>query len=129
MPLKKQQDLISSIQDAAEQALDQTVLLGLITVLSLLKANPNISQKRLSAAISVSPPNLATLLDRLEERHLLLRQRNPLDKRSQTLVLTPDGQRLCTKAEKAVVELEAAAAMGLNPEEHALLISLLQKIA
>ena len=150
--------MISSIQDAAEQALDQTVLLGLIgyncrraymnimtkftkrmakfelrpvdfTVLSLLKANPNISQKRLSAAISVSPPNLATLLDRLEERHLLLRQRNPLDKRSQTLVLTPDGQRLCTKAEKAVVELEAAAAMGLNPEEHALLISLLQKIA
>ena len=157
MSLKKQQELISSIQDAAEQDLDQTVLISLIgyncrraylnimtkftrrmakfelrpvefTVLTLLKANPNISQKRLSVAISVSPPNLATLLDRLENRNLLVRQRNPMDKRSQTLILTPEGMRMCVKAEKAVVDLEAAAALGLSSEEHTLLISLLQKI-
>jgi DNA-binding MarR family transcriptional regulator len=36
------------------------------SVLSLLNANPDITQKRLSQAINVAPPNLAILLDRLE---------------------------------------------------------------
>lgn len=154
---KKKLDFIQSIQDAAEQPLDQGVLLGLVgyncrrayinilplfhkrmekfelrtvefTVLSLLKSNPNISQKRLSKAINVSPPNLATLLDRLEERGLVLRQRNPLDKRSQTLVLTPEGQRLCVKAEKTAVELENQATAMLSDAERAQLVQLLQKI-
>lgn len=98
------------------------------TVLSLLKANPNINQKRLSVAINVSPPNLATLLDRLESRGLLVRQRNPLDRRSQTLVLTTDGARMCVKAEKTASELEEKATAALNPDERAQLIMLLQKI-
>ncbi|SFV05673.1 MarR family winged helix-turn-helix transcriptional regulator [Pseudoduganella namucuonensis] len=155
---KKSADLISAIQDTADQALDQRVLLSLVgynlkraylsimpvfekrmakyelrpvdfTVLSLLKANPNIQQKRLSAAINVSPPNLATLLDKLEGRHLIQRQRNPLDKRSQTLVLTEDGARLCDKAEKTASDLEIAASNKLTVAERAELIRLLQKIA
>ncbi|MGC8141384.1 MarR family winged helix-turn-helix transcriptional regulator, partial [Salmonella enterica] len=65
-------------------------------MLSLLKANPNINQKRLSKAINVSPPNLATLLDKLEQRGLVVRQRNPQDRRSQVLALTPAGMRMCT---------------------------------
>lgn len=157
MPHNKSQQLISSIQEAAEQELDQSLLLSLVgynckraylhikpmfdkrmakydlrpvefTVLSLLKANPNISQKRLSDAISVSPPNVATLLDRLEQRALLQRQRNPLDKRSQTLVLTAEGLRLCDKAEKTASELEATASNALTDAERAELIRLLQKI-
>jgi DNA-binding MarR family transcriptional regulator len=98
------------------------------TVLSLLKANPNLSQKRLSAAVHVSPPNLATLLDRLAARGLLERQRNPIDKRLQMLVLTGEGMRLCGKAEKTVEELEAVAASSLSNAERAELIRLLQKI-
>jgi len=96
--------------------------------LSLLKANPNINQKRLSVAINVSPPNLATLLDKLESRGLLVRQHNPLDRRSQTLVLTADGARMCVKAEKTASELEEKATAALNAGERAQLILLLQKI-
>jgi DNA-binding MarR family transcriptional regulator len=98
------------------------------TVLSLLKANPNINQKRLSKAINVSPPNLATLLDRLEQRDLLMRQRNPQDRRSQTLVLTSAGMRMCTKAEKTAAELEEKATEALDHAERAELIRLLQKV-
>jgi DNA-binding MarR family transcriptional regulator len=157
MAQKNPSQLISSIQETAEQDLDQSLLLSLVgynckraylqikphfnkrmakydlrpvdfTVLSLLKANPNISQKRLSVAINVSPPNLATLLDSLEQRGLLLRQRNPLDKRSQTLVLTTEGMQLCRKAEKTASEAEDEASSALNPAEKAELIRLLQKI-
>jgi DNA-binding MarR family transcriptional regulator len=157
MPAKKQLDFINAIQEAAEQPLDQSMLLSLVgyncrrayitimplfekrmakydlrpvdfSVLSLLKANPNITQKRLSQAINVSPPNLATLLDRLENRGLVVRQRNPLDKRSQTLVLTPDGMRMCIKAEKTASELETEATAALTDAERAQLLGLLQKI-
>lgn len=98
------------------------------TVLSLLKANPNINQKRLSKAINVSPPNLATLLDRLEQRDLVMRQRNPQDRRSQTLVLTAAGKSMCVKAEKTAAELEEKATEALSDAERAQLITLLQKI-
>jgi DNA-binding MarR family transcriptional regulator len=157
MPPKNSQQLIDAIQETADQELDQSLLLSLVgynckraylhikpvfdehmakydlravefTVLSLLKANPNVQQKRLSAAINVSPPNLATLLDRLEARKLLVRQRNPLDKRSQALVLTAEGARLCDLAEQTAVELEAAASSALTDAERAQLIQLLQKI-
>jgi DNA-binding MarR family transcriptional regulator len=99
------------------------------TILVLLKTNPNINQKRLSKAINVSPPNMATLLDRLEARELLSRQRNPLDKRSQTLVLTAEGLRLCARAEKAVEELEVDVTSALTEAERVELLRLLHKMS
>ena len=96
------------------------------TVLSLVQANPDINQKRLGHAIKVSPPNLATLLDRMEADELIMRQRNPLDKRSQILVLTPKGSALCTKAEKAAAQAETVP--GLSDAERHELMRLLQKV-
>lgn len=98
------------------------------SVLSLLKANPHINQKRLSVAVKVSPPNLAILLDKLQQRGLLLRERSPLDRRSQTLALTPAGLSMCAKAEKTATELELDATAALTDDERAQLIRLLQKI-
>lgn len=98
------------------------------TVITLVNTNPNITQKRLSQALNISPPNLATLLDKLEARGLLERQRNPADKRSQTLVLTAEGQKLCKKADKTVYELEYEATSALTDQERAELLRLLQKL-
>ena len=98
------------------------------TVITLIRANPNITQKRLSQAIDVSPPNLATLLDRLETRGLVVRQRNPADKRSQTLSLTKEGRALCQKADKNAQQLESEATDMLTNEERVELLRLLQKI-
>jgi DNA-binding MarR family transcriptional regulator len=154
---RKQAALAAAVLEAREQPLQQDLLLSLIgynckraylsimplfaermaqyelrtvefSVLSLLRANPNITQKRLSQAISVSPPNLAILLDRLEERGLLVRRRNPLDKRSQALALTSAGSRLCARAEKTASELEQDATAMLSSAERGQLLVLLQKI-
>jgi DNA-binding MarR family transcriptional regulator len=155
MPTKPRMKSAKLVQQAAEAPLDQSKLLKLLgynclqaylcvvpmfvkrmakyrlrpvefTVLSLVKANPDINQKRLSQAIKVAPPNLATLLDRMEARGLLVRQRNPLDKRSQTLVLTPEGTNICVKAEKTASEAEVVT--SLTDAERAELLRLLQKI-
>lgn len=157
MPTKNHEKFVNAVQEAADQPLGQEVLLGLVgyncrraylsimplfhermseyelrpvdfSIISVLHANPNITQKRLSNAIKVSPPNLAILLDRLEARGLLLRQRNPLDKRSQALMLTPSGDRLARQAEQTVSKLEAEATSALTDAERRRLLALLQKI-
>lgn len=77
------------------------------TVLSLINSNPHINQKRLGQTIRVSPPNLATLLDRMQSDGLIDRQRNPYDRRSQILALTPKGLEVCQKAENVAAKADA----------------------
>lgn len=98
------------------------------TILTLTNANPDLSQKRLAHAIKVSPPNLTPLIDRLEKRSLIARMRNPADKRSQVLALTPQGKKLCEEADRMVFELEYEATSMLADDERAELLRLLQKI-
>lgn len=98
------------------------------TILTLVNANPGINQKRLAQASGVAPPNMAPLLDRLEQRGLLARQRNPADKRSQVLVLTEEGRDLCAQADRMAFKLEHDATSVLSDAERAELLRLLQKI-
>lgn len=97
-------------------------------ILTVLKANADISHRRVADAINVSPPNLAPLLDRLETRGLIVRQRSAQDKRFQTLSLTPTGLQLCSKAEKTVIALELEATKMLTDTERKQLLGLLQKV-
>ena len=96
------------------------------TVLSIVGANPGINQKRLGETINVSAPNLATLLDRMEQSGLLTRQRSRQDKRSHELVLTTAGAERYEKARKQVEQHKSHPA--LTEQEHRQLIKLLQKV-
>lgn len=141
----------------APEPLDQTFLLGLVghsarlassgirplfaqrmaghdlrqaefAVLSLLDANPGISQKRLADAINVSPPNMAAVLSRLFERGLIRRERQPSDQRMQILLLTPAGTRLYRKAAATALDLDQEATAMLTPAERRELLRLLKKV-
>ena len=96
------------------------------TVLALVAENAEINQKRIGETINVSPPNLATLLDRMQDSGLLQRQRNPKDKRSHIVVLTDHGKTLYEKTRSSVATLEKPA--SLTSAEHDQLIHLLQKV-
>ncbi len=98
------------------------------SVLAILRDNRDVTQKRLAIALDVSPPNLAVLLDRLQERGLVVRVRNPDDGRSQMLQLTADGRELARRAAGIVAALEIDATSALTERERAELIRLLQKV-
>jgi DNA-binding MarR family transcriptional regulator len=98
------------------------------TVLILVRANPNVNQKRLGRTLGIDPPNMATLLDRLEKRKLVARARNPADLRAQHLLLTLQGRALCGAAEKVVRKLEVDATSRLTRSERTELMRLAQKI-
>lgn len=97
-------------------------------VLSLLKANPGTSQKHIAEGIGVQPPNLTPVIERLEAREMIARERSPQDRRRQIFFLTESGLRLCEKAEKTAFELEDEACKVLSPDEQKQLLHLLKKL-
>lgn len=97
-------------------------------VLSTLRRNPGINQKSLAEALAIAPPNLATLLDRLESGGLLTRQRSTDDKRIQLVSLTPQGTKLHAQALKSARKADQAAVHRLSNHEQEQLKLLLSKI-
>ena len=99
------------------------------SLLLLVLANRPLSPKKLAQALALSAPNLTLLLDRLQERGLLRRERSQIDRRSQNVVLTDDGQRIAQASGAAAVPMESALFDRLSRAEHAMLIELLLKVA
>jgi len=99
------------------------------SLLMLLLANGPLSPKRLGQALALSAPNLTLLLDRLQARELILRERSPTDGRSQNIVLTPAGQRMAGDSAAAAEPMEAVLGDRLSRAERLMLIELLRKVA
>jgi DNA-binding MarR family transcriptional regulator len=99
------------------------------SLLMLVIANPGIVPKRLARALAISAPKLTLLLDGLQSRHLIQRQRNSADGRSQHLLLTERGRKLARDAAAAAEPMERELLGHLSRAEHAMLIELLAKLA
>lgn len=99
------------------------------SLLMLLMANEALAPKQLAATLALSGPALTLLLDRLQERGLLRRERNPADGRSQHIALTEAGRRLARQSAAAANPMESALQQRLSRAEHAMLIQLLCRLA
>src|SRR3954463_15186261 len=67
-------------------------------VLHHLDAQGPIAQRDLALALRIQPSNLVALLDQLQERELLARSPDPLDRRRHRVELTAPGQRAVKRA-------------------------------
>lgn len=99
------------------------------SLLMIVMANEAIAPKRLARALAVTAPNLTLLLDRLQDRGLISRERNPADGRSQHVLLTAKGRKLARDAAAASEPMERELLRSLSRAEHAMLIELLDKLA
>lgn len=98
------------------------------TVLTLIAENPGGSLVRLARALSVTPPNISTMVDRLESKGLVARQASEADRRAQVLHVTNKGAELVRRATRKIVEAESAT-LPLTAGEQAILAELLHKVA
>lgn len=98
------------------------------SLLMLVLTNGAIAPKRLARALAVTSPNLTLLLDRLQDRSLIKRERNPADGRSQHVLLTDKGRKLARDAAAASEPMERELLGNLSRAEHAMLIELLDKL-
>jgi DNA-binding MarR family transcriptional regulator len=96
--------------------------------LLLIEANPGMSQSAIAEALRFDRSTLVQIIDRLEERGLVKRESSARDRRSHALALTPAGSKLLIKLKEMLRAHEDEIASGLDAEERAALIRLLERL-
>ena len=99
------------------------------TILQLLRHNLRATQKQLVRALAITAPGMTVLLDRLEARGLLRRERNAQDKRSVFVLLTEAGEDLAATSLQASLNMETELLRALSPAERMMLFELLDRVA
>ncbi len=75
-------------------------------VLWLIEANPAVSQIALANELGMDRASMMAIVDRLEERGLIVRKRSTEDGRRQELYVTAKGRKVLTQAKAAIHEHE-----------------------
>lgn len=99
------------------------------TALTIVGANPGLSQSELGAALGTARSGAMLLTDWLESRGLAERRRRNGDGRAWGLYLTPRGRQLHARLRRRVIANEAAFARRLSAGERQTLSRLLDKLA
>jgi DNA-binding MarR family transcriptional regulator len=99
---------------------------GLLTVLAT--EGPR-SQQELAEWVRMDRTTMVTLIDSLEERGYVRRERNPEDRRAYLLQLTPEGRQVQREAAKLMRGAERTLLGSLTPAEREQLLDSLGKIA
>lgn len=76
------------------------------SVLWLIDANPAVSQIALANELGMDRASMMAIVDRLEERGLIVRKRSAEDGRRQELYVTAKGRKVLTQAKTAIHEHE-----------------------
>ncbi len=93
----------------------------------LINGNPGVSQVSIAAALGMDRATMMSVVDRLEDRGLVIRKRSTADRRRQELYLTPAGQSLLRKVKARIMEHEERFKSLFTPAELAALLAALQK--
>ncbi|MGE5624952.1 MAG: MarR family winged helix-turn-helix transcriptional regulator [Bacillota bacterium] len=83
----------------------------------------------LALAVALSPATLTGILDRLEVRGLVSRERRPEDKRRVLVSLTPLGQQMSQELPSPLQDRFGARLAELPPEEQSAIRRALEKVA
>lgn len=100
----------------------------LITTYALGDKNSIISPKKLTEKLLFSSGGITKVLKRLEERKFIRRIDCKHDKRSRLVQITAEGEKICTKVFKDMLECEATYFSPLSEKEKEIFYVLLMKI-
>lgn len=96
--------------------------------LELLRANPGASQVDLALILALDRPAMMAVIDRLEQRGLVLRARSANDRRRQEIHLTEAGASLLAQAAKRVRRHDAGFLSSFSKAEAKTLIAWLKRL-
>jgi DNA-binding MarR family transcriptional regulator len=100
-----------------------------VGILRWIHANGGKNQRELASHLGVVPSRLVVLLDELETKGLVARERSLKDRRSQQLQLTRKGTLLLEKVERIATAHDADLGSSLTKSELETLIALCAKLA
>lgn len=96
--------------------------------LAAIKENGPLTTTKLAQAIYLSPSTIVGIIDRLEEKGLVVRQRGRKDRRQVQICLTEDGEQLLVRAPSALQDTLAEALKNLPELEQVSITLALEKI-
>jgi DNA-binding MarR family transcriptional regulator len=99
------------------------------SVLAILAEGARETQSTIADALTVDPSRLVALLDALEERALIVRQRDPLDRRRHVVSITPAGKRELARLRELIRRLEDEFFAPLDDASRKALHGLLVRLA
>jgi MarR family transcriptional regulator, lower aerobic nicotinate degradation pathway regulator len=98
-------------------------------VLALLEEDPRETQAAIADALGYDRSHVVRLLDELEERDMVVRTRDPDDRRRHIVKLTSDGRKALSELRAIVRGLEDAFLAPLDTNERQALHQLLMRLA
>ena len=100
-----------------------------VGILRLVGEEPGQSQQALARKIGIPPNRLVALIDELEARELIRRERPPTDRRVFALHLTAQGEEMAEQVRELGIAHERAITAALDDDEREQLAELLRRIA
>jgi len=94
----------------------------------LINGNPGVAQVAVAAALGMDRATTMAIVDRLEARRLVIRQRSRTDRRRQELYLTPAGQSALRKAKARIAKHEERFKSLFTAAELESLLTALQRL-
>jgi DNA-binding MarR family transcriptional regulator len=94
----------------------------------LINSNPGVAQVSVAAALDMDRATMMSIIDRLEDRGLVIRKRSSTDRRRQELYLTPAGQNTLRRAKAHIAKHEERFKSLFTPAELDALLTALQKL-
>ena len=98
------------------------------SVLAILAEGDRETQSAIADALGLDPSRLVALLDSLEKRSLVIRQRDPHDRRRHVISITADGKHVHAQLRQLTREVEAEFFAPLDPESRKLFHTLLMQL-
>jgi len=125
--------LVQLGMEAARQFGEQLAPLGLeprhAGMLIRLAANEGKAQQVIGDLLRLNPTQMVFLVDELEGRGFVERRRNPADRRSYGLYLTPSGRDMLSKVWQVTLVHQARLGASLSESEQEQLTQLLGRMA
>ncbi len=99
------------------------------SVLAILAEGDRETQATIAGALGVDPSRLVGVLDTLEERGLVDRQRDPYDRRRHVVRITPEGKLQLLRLRAIATDVADAFLAPLSADERELFQRLLRRLA
>ncbi len=107
---------------------DENLTQGMFTALALISANAGSSQAALAQEMGLHTSAMVSLIDDLEKRQWVIRQKSLSDRRRYRLVVTPAGEKALHRLLRVLDKVEANSLQALTPTELKVMTKALDKL-